>query len=35
MGGIGKTVLAVSLARNPEVRQAFPDGIYWPKAELD
>src|SRR5208283_4132018 len=29
MGGIGKTVLATALARDSEVRQAFPDGIYW------
>jgi len=29
MGGIGKTVLAAALAHEPEVRQAFPDGIYW------
>src|SRR5271165_4734955 len=29
MGGIGKTVLASALAHDPEVRQAFPDGIYW------
>jgi NB-ARC domain len=32
MGGIGKSVLAAALARDSEVRQAFPDGIYWPKA---
>jgi WD40 repeat protein len=29
MGGIGKTVLAAALAHESEVRQAFPDGIYW------
>jgi hypothetical protein len=29
MGGIGKTVLAMALAHDSEVRQAFPDGIYW------
>jgi hypothetical protein len=29
MGGIGKTVLAVALARDPEVRHAFPEGIVW------
>jgi NB-ARC domain/SEFIR domain len=29
MGGIGKTVLAAALVRDREVRQAFPDGIYW------
>jgi hypothetical protein len=30
MGGIGKTVLAVALAHDSEVWQAFPDGIHWP-----
>ncbi|BAY07666.1 NB-ARC domain-containing protein [Calothrix sp. NIES-2098] len=29
MGGIGKTVLATALARDEEVRQAFPDGVLW------
>ncbi len=29
MGGIGKTVLASALTHDSEVRQAFPDGIYW------
>jgi hypothetical protein len=29
MGGIGKSVLAAALAGDREVRQAFPDGIYW------
>jgi WD40 repeat protein len=29
MGGIGKSVLASALAHRPEVRRAFPDGIYW------
>ena len=29
MGGIGKTVLAAALGHDSEVRQAFPDGIYW------
>jgi NB-ARC domain/WD domain, G-beta repeat len=29
MGGIGKSVLAAALAHDPEVRLAFPDGIYW------
>jgi hypothetical protein len=29
MSGIGKTVLAAALAHDSEVRQAFPDGIYW------
>jgi len=29
MGGIGKSVLAGALAHRPEVRRAFPDGVYW------
>ncbi|OUL20117.1 hypothetical protein BV378_30415 [Nostoc sp. RF31YmG] len=29
MGGIGKTVLATALARDDEVRKAFPDGVFW------
>lgn len=29
MGGIGKTVLAAAIAWDPEVRVAFPDGVYW------
>ena len=29
MGGIGKSVLASALAHQPEVRRAFPDGVYW------
>jgi len=29
MGGIGKSVLASALAHRPDVRRAFPDGIYW------
>jgi WD40 repeat protein len=29
MGGIGKTVLAARLIEDPEVRQTYPDGIYW------
>ncbi len=29
MGGIGKTVLAAALVRDPQVRAAFPDGIVW------
>jgi hypothetical protein len=28
-GGIGKTILAQLLAHDPDVRQRFPDGIYW------
>jgi hypothetical protein len=29
MGGIGKSVLANALARDLEVRRAFPDGVFW------
>jgi WD40 repeat protein len=29
MGGIGKSVLSAALARNRQVRQAYPDGIVW------
>jgi hypothetical protein len=29
MGGIGKTVLAIDLVDDDEVRRAFPDGIFW------
>src|SRR5271166_2609681 len=29
MGGIGKSVLAAALARDPEVRHAFSDGVVW------
>ena len=29
MGGIGKTVLAIDLVNDGEVRRAFPDGIFW------
>jgi len=29
MGGIGKSVLAATLARDEEVRRAFPDGVFW------
>jgi WD40 repeat protein len=28
-GGIGKTVLAAALARDPLVRHSFPDGVFW------
>jgi class 3 adenylate cyclase len=28
-GGIGKSVLAQALCRDPAVRQAFPDGVIW------
>jgi hypothetical protein len=29
MGGVGKTTLAIALARDCDVRRAFVDGIYW------
>ena len=29
MGGIGKSVLAAAVARDEDVRQAFPDGVFW------
>jgi WD40 repeat protein len=29
MGGVGKSVLAAALARDPDVRRAFPDGVFW------
>jgi NB-ARC domain/APAF-1 helical domain len=29
MGGIGKTVLAIDLVNDDEIRRAFPDGIFW------
>jgi hypothetical protein len=29
MRSIGKSVLASALAHQPEVRRAFPDGVYW------
>ena len=29
MGGIGKTVLAIDLANDQEIRRGFPDGIFW------
>jgi hypothetical protein len=29
MGGIGKNVLATALAHDPEIRKAFPMGIFW------
>jgi WD40 repeat protein len=28
-GGIGKTVLAAAVARDPAVREHFPDGVFW------
>jgi WD40 repeat protein len=28
-GGLGKTVAAIDLVHDEEVRRAFPDGIYW------
>jgi hypothetical protein len=29
MGGIGKSVLAAALTREPEIQRAFPNGIFW------
>ena len=29
MGGIGKTVLAIDLVNDDEIRRAFPDGVFW------
>lgn len=29
MGGIGKTVLAAAIARDPTIQAAFPDGVLW------
>jgi len=29
MGGIGKTVLAQTIAHDPDVQRAYPDGVYW------
>ena len=29
MGGVGKSVLAAAIARNPEVEKMFPDGVFW------
>jgi len=29
MGGIGKTVIASSIARDEDIRRCFPDGIFW------
>lgn len=29
MGGVGKTLIAISLCHRPQVRHAFPDGIIW------
>jgi tetratricopeptide (TPR) repeat protein len=29
MGGIGKSALAAAIARDPEVRRAYPDGVVW------
>jgi WD40 repeat protein len=28
-GGIGKSVLAAAVARDPDVRRRFPDGVFW------
>ena len=29
IGGIGKTVLAISLAHDERIRRRFPEGVYW------
>ncbi len=29
MGGIGKSLLANAVARRPEIRREFPDGVFW------
>src|SRR4051794_1974153 len=29
MGGVGKTVIAATFARDQDVRRAFPDGVFW------
>jgi hypothetical protein len=29
LGGIGKSVLAAAIARDPEIKERFPDGIHW------
>ncbi|MEO8589773.1 MAG: NB-ARC domain-containing protein [Flavobacteriales bacterium] len=29
MGGVGKSVLAVTIAQDKVIRRSFPDGIYW------
>lgn len=29
MPGLGKTALAIAIARDESVRQAFPDGVFW------
>ena len=29
MGGMGKTVLAIMIANNEQIRKSFADGIYW------
>ena len=29
MGGIGKSILAIALARDREIRRSYPDGIIW------
>src|SRR6185436_14625460 len=28
-GGLGKSVLAMSIAHDEEVRRTFPDGVFW------
>ncbi|MCY7391160.1 MAG: hypothetical protein LH647_06565, partial [Leptolyngbyaceae cyanobacterium CAN_BIN12] len=29
MGGLGKSVLAASVAHDAEVQRAFPNGVFW------
>ncbi len=29
MGGVGKSVLAAAVVKDPEVRRAYPDGVFW------
>src|SRR2546426_6384236 len=33
MGGVGKSTLAVAVARDQDVIKAFPDGILWAEAK--
>ena len=35
MGGIGKSVLVSALCHDPDVQQAFPDGVIWAKVGRD
>jgi len=34
-GGIGKTTLAAAIARHPQIRAQFPDGVLWTELGLD